>query len=769
MTLHRASRYTIALALLALPAAASAQAFGLNEIGACALGRGFAVTGAPCDDASSIYWNPGAMPSKSGLSFYGGAAIIALKGDFTRDSSFKRYESNAPTADVPNVFLNYRTGKYALGVGVYVPYGLTSQWSDDFPGRFLAKKASLQTIYVQPNFAYQFTDNWSIGGGPVIGHSTVELIQAIDLSSQVTPAGVTFGQLGIPKYTEFGRATLKGSAMAYGFDVGLHGKFSKDWQVGLRALSQVSFSYDDADATFAQTPTGLDIRGRPIRSCFPAGTPVDALVAGQFTGTGALTAQKVKTKIRHPAQIQVGLGYTGIENTTLSLDYAYVGWKSFNNLSVDFQGPAAGPRTSGGLQQHLLHSPWRRASDAERCSAPSWYCGGDFGGSSRDGDTAAARTGSRARHDRRRTSAVQRPRPRRDVLAHLHARLARPYRRAHTHHDEHPGPRPEQRLLHVEREYLLVQPQGLLLTHARRNQDVTTDYSHPRGRSWRPRCSRRMREQALLARPLDPGRRGHLQELRRHREQHHRRLPERRHQRLHAAAELRAAARHPDGDAVPLRVARWPWLHAADREHPDGRARRRGYGATCDLRAAASVTDILNNVAVPGARVLDPTTASTVASNALTTFILGGKTQVQKALDANPTFVSIWIGNNDVLVAGLSGILVPTPALGQAGIVSTQAQFQTSYDAMISQLTAGAPGLKGVLIGVAQVANLPSMSSGALIASDAAIQAGINAAAGKTVTVDPNCTGSASLVSVPQLSRRSRPTDRTRRSSPVHA
>src|SRR6478672_13121772 len=28
---------------------------------------------------------------------------------------------------------------------------------------------------------------------------------------------------------------------------------------------------------------------------------------------------------------------------------------------------------------------------------------------------------------------------------------------------------------------------------------------------------------------------------------------------------------------------------------------------TCDLRAAASVTDILNNVAVPGARVLDPT------------------------------------------------------------------------------------------------------------------------------------------------------------------
>src|SRR5919201_291853 len=70
----------------------------------------------------------------------------------------------------------------------------------------------------------------------------------------------------------------------------------------------------------------------------------------------------------------------------------------------------------------------------------------------------------------------------------------------------------------------------------------------------------------------------------------------------------------------------------------------------CFLRTAGSATDILNNVAVPGAWSTDPTSASTANSNALTTFILGGKTQVEKALDAHPTFVSIWIGNNDVLI-----------------------------------------------------------------------------------------------------------------------
>ncbi len=177
---------------------------------------------------------------------------------------------------------------------------------------------------------------------------------------------------------------------------------------------------------------------------------------------------------------------------------------------------------------------------------------------------------------------------------------------------------------------------------------------------------------------------------------------------------------------------------------------RVGPAGFCALRASSSVTDALNNVAVPGARVLDPTSATTVASNPLTTFILGGKTQVGRALDAQPTFVSIWIGNNDVLVAGLSGIIVPTPGLGQ-GIISSAAVFQTNYDLIISQLLAGAPGLKGVLIGVAQVGNLPLLSSGALIASSTQIQAGISQAAGKPVTVLPNCTGSASLINVPLL------------------
>ncbi|HTK49250.1 MAG TPA: outer membrane protein transport protein [Gemmatimonadaceae bacterium] len=341
MTLHRTSRFALALGLLGLPAAAGAQAFGLNEIGSCALARGFATTGAPCDDGSSIYWNPGAMPSKSGLTVLAGAAVIGVNGSFTQDTTLREFEADAPTEVVPHAFVNYRTaGRLALGLGVYVPYGLTSQWRDDFPGRFAAKRASLQTIYVQPNIAFQLGNGWSVGAGPVIGHSSVELVQAIDLSPiSPLPSAPTFGALGVPLRTEFARAKLKGSAMAYGFNVGIHGQINPAWQVGARFLSQVYFKYDDADATFEPRATGLTLAAsNPLG--LPAGTSVDQLLASQFTGSGALTPQKVQTRIMHPAQAQIGIGYTGFENTTFSLDYAWVGWQSFKELPVEFAGGA---------------------------------------------------------------------------------------------------------------------------------------------------------------------------------------------------------------------------------------------------------------------------------------------------------------------------------------------------------------------------------------------------------------------------------------------
>ena len=339
---------TLALAVvLAAPAALYAQGFGLNEIGSCAVSRASATTGAPCQDASAIFWNPAAgtrLPK--GITAYGGVASIQVGGDYTPDFSAtgNSFRPNIPTAFPPHLFVNWNgAGRYAAGLGVYVPYGLTSQWRDDFPGRFSAKRASIATIYVQPNLSVALTPSWSIGGGPIIGHSTVELSQSLDLSSQEIAPGVTFANLGVVPGTEFGRAFLKGSAMGYGFHVGIHGTIGNSIQVGARYLSSIDFKYDDANARFVQLATNLVVPDASTGAQIgvPAGTPYDAFLAAQFRTGGALVSQKVKTHITHPGQFEAGIGYTAPTGTLLSFDYGYILWNKFDVLDVNFQGPAA--------------------------------------------------------------------------------------------------------------------------------------------------------------------------------------------------------------------------------------------------------------------------------------------------------------------------------------------------------------------------------------------------------------------------------------------
>jgi lysophospholipase L1-like esterase len=128
---------------------------------------------------------------------------------------------------------------------------------------------------------------------------------------------------------------------------------------------------------------------------------------------------------------------------------------------------------------------------------------------------------------------------------------------------------------------------------------------------------------------------------------------------------------------------------------------------TCDLRAGSSFTATLNNVAVPGANSFDPTGLAGGGYSALTQFFLGGRSQVERAIEANPTFATVWIGNNDVL--GFA-------AAGTTTGVTPEATFRTNYAAMIDQLRAGSPELeRGVLIGVADVTAIPLLVPAALL------------------------------------------------------
>lgn len=128
----------------------------------------------------------------------------------------------------------------------------------------------------------------------------------------------------------------------------------------------------------------------------------------------------------------------------------------------------------------------------------------------------------------------------------------------------------------------------------------------------------------------------------------------------------------------------------------------------CALRKQQPVPPpFLNDVAVPGAGVEDILSNLSPGSNTLTTIILGGLSQTQAMLRANPTFVSAWIGNNDVL-----GPATDTANAGNPAELLNPAAFAASYDSILDAIDQTPASGKGILIGVNDVTTIPYFSYG---------------------------------------------------------
>jgi hypothetical protein len=151
----------------------------------------------------------------------------------------------------------------------------------------------------------------------------------------------------------------------------------------------------------------------------------------------------------------------------------------------------------------------------------------------------------------------------------------------------------------------------------------------------------------------------------------------------------------------------------------------------CALRK--NVPTLLNNVAFPGASVLEllntnygPPQPPAAATDAYKLFLLGGRTELQRAREVLPTFVTVWIGNNDVL-----GAILDTGDAGQAADITPPATFATQYNALMDSIDSFGSVQGGALLGVVQVTGAPYVSrGGAYAAASLAIP---------TMTVLPNC------------------------------
>lgn len=110
-----------------------------------------------------------------------------------------------------------------------------------------------------------------------------------------------------------------------------------------------------------------------------------------------------------------------------------------------------------------------------------------------------------------------------------------------------------------------------------------------------------------------------------------------------------------------------------------------------------------SNLAVPGAEVADALRTVTDNGGLHDLILRGLGTQVQQALVQQPTFVTVWLGNNDALAAATSGVVIEGVTLTPA------AEFEADYRAVVGALAQSGAGL--ALANIPEVTAIPFVTA----------------------------------------------------------
>lgn len=262
-----------------------AAGFAVFTQGASALGQGNAVT-AHSNSPSTIFYNPALINRLDGTQFEIGTTVIFSSREFQSSST------GASTSDDSTFFPStfYATHKFndslSAGLGIFSPFGLGTEWDENWEGRYLATKSELQTFNVNPVLSYQVTPSLAIAAGVDVVFLDATLRNKIftgiaDISSK-----------------------FKGDGTGVGFNVGVAYDPCKNFTLGASYRSEVK----------------VDITG-------------DARFSPELPLFGVVNSGG-KTDITLPQQVTAAISYKGIDAVTLEAGVRWEGWSSFDELSI---------------------------------------------------------------------------------------------------------------------------------------------------------------------------------------------------------------------------------------------------------------------------------------------------------------------------------------------------------------------------------------------------------------------------------------------------
>jgi len=269
------------------------------------MGMGGAFT-AVANDASAIYWNGANLVNLCGSSIVFGTALIAPSTTFQPASSlgalgFSTSEQKMKSqVFYPSHFFASTkfNNDFAAGIGFTSPFGLGTKWEDNWTGRYLALETELQVFTISPVLALRIADGLSLSAGLVYSFANVKITRKVPQPAQVP--GETL-------------ISMEGDdiADAFGYNLGLMYKPTKRFSIGVSFHSEVEYNFDgevSATTTFAT-----------YKALFNGGITAD---------------------LKTPFNLAAGLAYEFTPELLVAADFQYVGWSSYDSLTIQFNTPA---------------------------------------------------------------------------------------------------------------------------------------------------------------------------------------------------------------------------------------------------------------------------------------------------------------------------------------------------------------------------------------------------------------------------------------------
>ncbi|WP_194851401.1 OmpP1/FadL family transporter [Nonlabens antarcticus] len=252
------------------------------------------------NSADVLFFNPaGLVHLESKLNVSAGGFGVFSDVKYQNESTGAFAETDSPVGTPFYVYASYAVSdSFAVGLGVYTPYGSTVTWPTDWEGSHLVNEIELQAIFIQPTISYQIFENVSLGVGATIAIGSVDFNRNASRSltdEQGDRANVAISDSGVT---------------GYGWNAGIMFTPNENLTIGFNYRSLIDIESTEGEATFSNFPNSPLAPSNGVQG-FEATLPL-------------------------PAEATLGVGYeTG--KWLFAFDYNRAFWSEYEDLDIIFE------------------------------------------------------------------------------------------------------------------------------------------------------------------------------------------------------------------------------------------------------------------------------------------------------------------------------------------------------------------------------------------------------------------------------------------------